>query len=245
VDKRNRASHTASIPPAAIASQATFAGGLAIIHVARRSLVPHLPPSVALPRDDSPAYPCVLAFGTQSDGTTFFGGLAMPLGIRYHELMVAVPFVLWNGAAGEYLFITGMICDLGPAVWIGNVYYGFRKRFARMSGGGERFTVDEESHQPGFQAVLRPPGKTAGSTLNRIRAAVALPVLGCRSDGMFVQSRFDWDFREAAVEAASLSLTVGEHFRELPLGAHSACHDAYRVDRMRWRLSWPTAAPSR
>jgi hypothetical protein len=242
MDNRGRADRPQSIglPPTAIASEATFAGCLAVIHVARQLLLPHLPPSVELPQKDSITYPCLLAFGEQTDGSTFFGGFPLRLGIRYHELMVAIPFVRWDRAQGEHLFITGMICDFAPALWIGNVYYGFSKRLAQIRGDGERFSVADESRQSGFCAVLRPARHAAEGTLEQIRTAAALSVLGHRSDGVFVRSRFDWDFREAAVEAASLALTIGDHFRELPLGAHTACHDAYRIRRMRWRLSWPT-----
>ena len=118
-----------------------------------------------------------------------------------------------------------MICDFWPAVWNGNFYYGFKKRLAQMSWSGERFSVADEGHRATFHAVLRPGAEPPGRSLDRIRAAAALSVLGHRDDGSFVRSRFDWDFREAAVESASLALTVGQHFRELPLGAHSSRND--------------------
>jgi len=241
----SRRSRTASIPrpSTAIASQAAFAGCLAVIDVERQSLLTTLPPSVALPRNDSTTYPCIVAFGELTDGITFLGGLPLRWDIRYHELMVAIPFVLWDRAPGEHLFIPGMMCDFVPAVWIGNVYYGFRKRFAQMNWDGERFSAAEENQQPSFWAALGSHRQAPGSSLGWIRSAAALSVLSHRQDGLFVVSRFDWDFQEAAVEAASLHLTLGRQFRELPKGEYTACHDhAYRVRRMRWRLSWPTIA---
>ena len=236
-----RTEHT-GLAPDAIAGEATFTGCLSTVDISRRVLVSTLPPSVALPQSDSTQYPCLLVFGEQMDGKTFFGGLSVPWGIRYHELMVAVPFVRWEGAAGDHLFVSGMTCDFWPAVWNGNFYYGFKKRLARMSWSGERFSVTDERDRRGFEAVLRARGETPGRALDRIRAAAALSVLGQRRDGVFVRSRFDWDFREATIETASLRLTLGR-FPEVPLGAHSACHDdAYRIRRMLWRLSWPTPA---
>ena len=231
------------LAPTAIAGQATFHGCISTIDVARQALVSQLPPSVALPQADSSKYSCLLVFGEQMEGATFFGGLSVPWGLRYHELMVAIPFVRWEGAPGEHLFVSGMICDFWPAVWNGNFYYGFKKRLAQMSWSGERFSVADEGHRATFHAVLRPGAEPPGRSLDRIRAAAALSVLGHRDDGSFVRSRFEWDFREAAVESASLALTVGQHFRELPLGAHSSRNDdAYRIRGMRWRLSWPTIA---
>ena len=246
MDNRSRVSRAVSmpLPPAAIASQATFAGCLAVIHVARQSLLTKLPPSVGLPENDSTTYPCIVAFGEVTDGTTFLGGLPMPWGLRYHELMVAIPFVLWDRAPGEHLFIPGMVCDFRPAIWIGNNYYGFRKRFAHMSWDGGRFSVSEENHQPSFSAACSRAQAPAGDS-GWIRSAAALSVLGCRQDGPFVRSRFDWDFRQAEVEAASITLASGQQFRELPAGEHFACaDDAYRVRGMRWRLSWPTYTDS-
>ena len=134
---------------------------------------------VALPPGNSATHPCLLAFGEQSGGTTFFGGFGLPWGIRYHELMVAVPFVGWQGAAGEHLFVSGMACDFWPAVWNGNFYYGFKKRFARMGWSGDHFAVEEDGRRAGFDAVVRSqgevPGAFAGWNTRRGRAPGAWP----------------------------------------------------------------------
>jgi hypothetical protein len=229
----------APLAPTMIAGEAMFSGCLCTIDLARSVIASYLPDRVALPPEQSATHPCLLAFGEQSAGTTFFGGFSVPWGIRYHELMVAVPFVTWMGAAGLHLFVTGMACDFWPAVWNGNVYYGFKKRFARMAWSGDRFTVGGEAGQSGFDAVLhsRPDAPPA---VHRIRAAVALPVLGCRMDGVFVRSRFDWDFRASVVEGASLEIPEGQRLPELPAMAPAARNvDACRVRGMIWRLGWP------
>ena len=158
---------TDALAPTATAGEATFAGCISTIAVARQVLVSKLPPSVALPQGDSTTYPCLLVFGEQMEGTTFFGGLSVPWGIRYHELMVAIPFVRWEGAAGEHLFVSGTTCDFWPAVWNGNFYYGFQKRLAKMSWSGERFSVTDENHRLDFLAELRPRGGRAGPGAGR------------------------------------------------------------------------------
>ena len=73
-DRPEARAESPSLAPSAIAGEATFSGGLSMIDVARDALASHLPPSVTLPRGDSTAYPCLLAFGEQADGATFFGG---------------------------------------------------------------------------------------------------------------------------------------------------------------------------
>jgi len=233
------------LAPTAIAGEAMFSGCLSTIDVARDAIASHLPPGVALPPGNSATYPCILAFGEQAEGTTCFGGFSLPWGIRYHELMVAVPFVCWRGATGGHLFVSGMACDFWPAVWNGNFYYGFKKQFARMGWSGDHFAVADESQRTGFDAVLHSRGEAPGATLDRIRAAAALPVLGHRRDGVFVRSCFDWDFREAAVEAASLELTRGQYLPELPSTPASRQDEACRIRGMRWRLGWPTPVTGR
>ena len=133
--------------------------------------------------------------------------------------MVAVPFVRWEGETGEHLFVSGMTCDFWPAVWNGNFYYGFKKRLARMSRNGDHFSVSDDRHRLGFEAVLSGGGEAtgpdAGSNTCSSGASGAWPPRRRRVR----QSRFDWDFREATVDAASLSLALGQHFPELPFGA--------------------------
>jgi hypothetical protein len=233
------------LPLIAVAGQATFEGCIAVLNVPRETLLVMLPSAVDLPKGDSSHCPCLLVFGEQSDGIAFFGGLQLPWGVRYHELMVAIPFVRWGESGGVFLFILGMACDASWAVWNGNIYYGFRKRLASMSWEGGCFYATDEGRQPGFQATLRPRASASSGQFTWIQSAAALPVLGHRDDGSFVLSRFDWDFREAAVEAAALSLSVEKRFPELPLGRRAVRNDdAYWVRRMRWRLSWPTTANS-
>jgi hypothetical protein len=226
------------LPSAAIAGQATFTGCLAVVNVARQELRSVLPSSITLPPTESDDFRCLLAFGQQREGTTFFGGLSVPWGISYHELMVSIPFVRWHDE-GNYLFVSGMMCDFLPAVWNGNAYYGFRKRFAEMTCDGARFAAAGEDGAPCFHASAR--GRGVPPDLHWISTAVTLPVLGQREDGDVVQSRFDWGFRDATVEAVDLHMKVRQPFPTLPAGEHLA-ELACRVHGMRWRLSWPAPA---
>ena len=89
------------LAPTAVAGQAAFSGCLAAITLSRDVLRRLLPASLTLPPDDDrPDHPCLFACGEQRNGTTFFGGLPVPWGVSYHELMIAVPFVRSAGLAG-------------------------------------------------------------------------------------------------------------------------------------------------
>ena len=231
--------------PARIAGEAIFSGCLSAIEFSRDAVASRLPAGVRLPPGNSVTYPCLLAFGEQTGGTTFFGGFPVPWGIRYHELMIAVPFVRWEGAEGGHLFVLGMACDFWPAVWNGNVYYGFEKRFARMGSSQNHLTVADQGSEAGFDAVLRPRPGAVDMLLDRIRAAAALPVLGRRQDGIFVTSCFDWKFQGAAVTAASLEVTRGQYLLTLPLTPLKRHDETCRIQGMCWRLGWPIPQPSR
>lgn len=233
------------LAPSEVAGQATFSGCLAELTISRDAVRRLVPSSLSPLDDDRPGHPCLFAFGEQRNGTTFFGGLPVPWGISYHELMIAVPFVRCEDLSGDQIFVAGMTCDFWPPVWNGNVYYGFSKRLTRMTWDGERFAVIDADDGGRLDATLEPrAGETSGQ-LSWIQAAAALPVLGRRADGSFVQSRFDWSFHDATIEPAALRIAATPAFRELPLDATHAIHaDALRVRGMRWRLSWPMPVPS-
>lgn len=164
----------------------------------------------------------------------------MPGGIRYHELMFAVPFVVQEGKPGEHLYVHRMICDFWPGVWVGNNYYGFSKSFVQITWDGKRFLASDASHAPIFCAEVRRVGRAPAGALAWVQAAAALPVLGRRSDGTIVRSRFDWNFAAAVVEVVALDLTVAQEFERLfGLDRPTWHRNAYFVQGMRWRLSWP------
>lgn len=228
-----------SLSADAIAGQATFSGCLAKLALPIDAVASMVPAGATLAHSDSPVHPCLAAFGEQAEGVTFFGGWPIPWGIRYRELLVAVPLNALAGVNGPLLFVTGMTCDFWPAVWNGNVYYGFRKRFVSMTADGANFRVINDEGTPVFVAATTGPGVAHSATLEWIRSAVSLPIVGKRDDGVLVQSRFDWDFSEAAIDAASISVVVDQGFEELPATSGLECATACLVRQMRWRLSWP------
>jgi hypothetical protein len=223
-----------------IAGEAIFTGGLSMVAVRRDIVAALLPPGVTLSEDDeSGVYRCLIAFGEQSDGVTFFAGFPVPWSVRYREAFVGVPFVR-RGTDGPYLFVRGMPCDFWPAVWNGNMYYGFMKQFSRIEWDGDRFVSRSDAAEPDFHAILEPCAPSTGvEAAAWIRQAAALPVMGRRTDGTIVTSRFEWDFSDAAVDPAHVRLHASARFPELTATDVPQCHPGCRVRGMRWRLSWP------
>lgn len=230
---------SAALPRAPFAGQAMFAGSMGIVGVPRQALLRMLPRSVALSNTASSQAPCLLIFGEQSEGSVFWGGVPIPWGVRYHELMVAVPFVRLRDASEQHLFIAGMTCDFVPAVWSSNTYYGFSKRSAEMEWDGKRFSAMGTDGRNGFSAIIQTRATASIEQLAWITSAAALPVLGRLANGRLVKSRFEWSFDEARIEQGWVKIEVGPNFPELRLESQNVQGDTFIVRRMRWRVSWP------
>jgi hypothetical protein len=229
------------LPLTAVAAQSTFDGCLASAHLPSEALARTLPPGITLPEGCPEEYACVLTLGQHYDGTAYFGGVPVPWGARYLESMFAVPFV--EAAGGQALYIAGMTCDAWWAAWHGNFYYGFKKRLTPITWDGTRFAVGTGPQEPALLATLDPIGPSSPAALDWFAKAAALPVVGQRSDGPLVRSRFDWGFEQARVEAARLALEVEPGFPGCPSGDYAGrLGDVYRVRGMRWRLSWPAVS---
>jgi hypothetical protein len=120
--RSSRAGESPGLPLPMVAGQAMFDGCLAAVDVLRRDLLPIVPSGIELPDATSSLNRCLLAFGGQRDSTAFLGGVPVPWGIRYHELLVAVPGARRGGRPDDWLFVLGMVCDAWWAVWNGNAY---------------------------------------------------------------------------------------------------------------------------
>ncbi len=164
---------------------------------------------------------------------------------------IAVPFVCQEGGKAR-VFLPRVFSGEPVVTWSGNVHYGFPKSMVPMERLGNSFVVTDDRGALLLHAMTEPAGpweRAAGSTLPRLALVVdigRLPVLGCRPEGTWVTSRFDWRFGDALVRpvraAVSIDSSVGPGLE--PRVCHSGPDDAVEVRQMRWRLSWPeTRAP--
>lgn len=215
-----------------------FSGCLTRVRVDRAALASLLPPGTLLRNGTPRICDVLLVFGEQAEGVTYFGGVPFRWGIRYHELLVAIPFVRVRGSSDEHLFVTGMTCDFAPAVWNGNQFYGFRKRYVPMSWTRDKFVVGVAEAE--FTGAVHAERSVEKEVEEWWRWASTMPVLGEREDNSLVHSRFDWSFKESKLEAADVRVHVETSFRELPAGTYAQA--GVRVSNMRWRLSWPSPA---
>ena len=230
--------------------QATFHGAVVCCLRPRAEIAAMLPPELELVANVSATpdlHPIVFILGAQTAGATIVGGRSVPLGIRYGEFALAVPFVRHAGGTHLHAWIPAMVSGYAPATWSGNRLYGFSKRMGDVRRDGSFLLVTAEEQALLLYATLEPRGAwSAGGdaelpALGFVREAFALPVVGRRADGAWACSYFGWDFRAARVRAADACVSVERPIvAGLPLGDyHDSTAGTFEVEGMLWRLTWP------
>src|SRR5262249_54831100 len=116
--------------------QADFDGAIAFCNWRRDDVARLIPAELELAPNVSTApdlHPLVFLFGEQTAGATLFGGVTIPLGVRYHEFGLAIPFVKHRTGSDLHIFVPRMYSSYEPATWAGNAHYGFGKVTAEMA----------------------------------------------------------------------------------------------------------------
>jgi hypothetical protein len=232
--------------PGSFVGQSTFQGYVAVTTWPRQEVTRLLPRGLTLVQsagETASCHPVAFVFGRHVDTVRLFAGVAFPGSPAYSELGMAVPFVTGRGGRMPHLYMARMYASFAPAVWAGNMYYGFSKELADVDWYGPIFVVA----RPAGALLLHVLVGHSASTANRgdfeaVRGLFGLPVLGCRADGALVSSHFDWDVREARIRPAHVSISLdGAVLPGLAPRLVDALPGAtFAVDGMRWQLSWPT-----
>jgi hypothetical protein len=138
-----------------------------------------------------------------------------------------------------------MYANYPPAVWAGNLYYGFSKEVADVAWHGPIFVVTRPAGPLILHAQVGDGAPLPPSEFEAVRGLFDLPVLGKRADGSLVCSHFGWDVRDASVHRARACVTLEdpETFGPTPRRYHGVPDSTFVVAGMRWRLSWPTICP--
>jgi hypothetical protein len=226
-----------------------FAGGIAWCDLPRDEVGQMLPRGLRLApasRAGGDRHPVVFIFGQHDRSAVVFASLTVPTGARFHEMVVAVPFVHGPGDAGPSLFVSRVFSGEPVATWSGNAHYGFTKRLVPMEWLGDTFVVSDERGKLLAHAGVEPAGewaamRTSGLPALTTTAALSrLPVVGRRPDGALVHSRFEWDLAQGWVRPLRASVSIDAHLGPgLGPSVHHAGGDSVEVSGMGWRLSWP------
>jgi hypothetical protein len=81
------------------------------------------------------------------------------------------------------------------------------------------------------------------ANLAGVRAVFDLPIIGQRDDGSYVTSHFGWDFAAARVRSVRATLPISDALAPGITALTCSCLPSatFEVQRMIWRLSWPSA----
>lgn len=230
-------------------SQATFHGGAAIVDVRSSRVVEHILPHELRPAS-APHLPegtIVILFGDQTEGTLLFGNVPWPVGTRYAEMLLAVPFVRLPGTDQDYTYVLRMFCERFAPAAIGNSVYGLAKRLARMSWEDATFRVFDEAgqHLTRVSMTAEAGSDSAGAVaLATVLDALSLPILGKKPNGAYASCDFGWDATAARTQAIRTRMDCPTGLEGLAPGAyHSPPGLSCEVRGLVWRLSWPRPVP--
>jgi len=230
--------------------QADFNGWIALCSWSRTEVARLLPADLELAANvslEDRSHPVVFLFGEQTEGATIFAGVTFPMGVRYHEFCVAIPFVIRGADPALHVYVPRMYSSYAPATWAGNAHYGFGKETAAMRSDDSTFVITDEQGALVFHAMTEPAGDWAPAErcdspgFASLESVFELPIVGRRHDGSYVTSHFRLDFRLARVRAARAALSIDAPFvAGLRPGWRSSLPSAtFEVERMVWGLSWP------
>jgi hypothetical protein len=231
--------------------QARFNGCITFCNWPRRDVEALLPKELELAANaaaTADVHPVAFIFGEQTEGATIFAGIPFPMGVRYHEFAMAIPFV--KHRRGRYLhsYVPRMYSSYFPAVWHGNTYYGLAKEMATLWWQGPIFLITAKSDTLLLHAAVESTGRwSAGGSCDlpnfqATRAIFALPVVGRKSDGTYVCSYFGWDFGAATVRPADACVSIDAPLTDGldPRRCHDVASGTFEVRDMVWKLSWPS-----
>ncbi|TMA80520.1 MAG: hypothetical protein E6J72_08010 [Deltaproteobacteria bacterium] len=233
---------------ASFVAEARFEGVIVCTRWPRPDVMPILAPGLSLGRNataEAHLHPVAFVFGMQSDAALIVGGVTVPSGARFPELMIAVPFVRRHEDTNLHVFIPRVYSSDQLSTWSGTANYGLGKQLADMRWLSRTFTVAARGGPLLLHATVesegdwrpfdRVPGLTATTDVFR------RPALGRRHDGTDVRSYFDWRPYGATARPARAVLSI-----DAPLGpglVPRICHgiggETFAVRDMRWRISWP------
>jgi hypothetical protein len=239
----------AGVANASFVAQARFDGWIAFTswpHADVEALLPaelELVPSVRTPGE----HPVAFILGEQTDCAVLIGGFPVPTGARYHEVGMMVPFVKHRQGRHVHIYVPRMYASYFPAVWSGNLNFGFAKQLATISRHGHVLLVTGEGGVPLLEADVEPAGDWLPGASCRLenfdamRAAFALPVVGRRNDGTLVCSYFGWGFADTFVRPGDSCIVI--HQPLVPGLAPQRRPDvpagSFEVRGLLWQLSWP------
>jgi hypothetical protein len=172
-------------------------------------------------------------------------------GMRYHEIIVLIPFVKQDDldapAGGPFSYMPHLFLDGVAPVWIGVNLYGFNKRIARITSDRGSFQLKSDLGDMGTNFLEKglPGRSTRFSRLNKICQLLDRPLIARTANEVFVYSYLDFRFDTATFQGVSGEVDLGASFDPTRTTTVSSIvdHDygAFRFQTS-WNLSMPFSA---
>lgn len=149
-------------------------------------------------------HPVILLFGEHS--RVGFPGLGF--GLRYRELVIALPFVRPRGGPpGPFCHLPLLLLDRRLPTWLGRWLYGFAKRHATIRRSAISFDAIGRSDGSWlFAARWRASG--AALDLGPVRGLFEQPLIAHGAGARWRYSRFDFGFERARLGAVEVEVSV-------------------------------------
>jgi hypothetical protein len=230
--------------------EARFDGCIVFTNWPRPEVERLLPPELQLAANTSglsDVHPVAFMFGALRQTTILLAGIAIPTGVEYHELLMAIPFVIHRRGRYLHTYIARMFSSAPASVFVGNTYYGFAKSLATMRWQGPIFLVTGAGGALLLHAAVEPGnGRSRGNTgptanLAAMEEALTLPLLGRRADGSLVCSYFAFDFSGGGVGPADAYVSIDALLLPglSPRRRYDPDSGSVQIRDAVWRLSWP------
>lgn len=150
-------------------------------------------------------HPLILLAGEHSR----VGTVLLPFGLRYRELVIAVPSVRpRDGPAGPFCHLPLLLLDRELPTLLGRWLYGFAKRRATIRRTAERFEAVRRSDstpvlEARFAAIAGQPDP------GPVRGLFEQPLISGGEQGRWRYARFDFGLDRASLGGARVEVVIG------------------------------------
>ena len=208
-----------------------------------------------LPQDLLPEtrHPLVLLFGEQSA----VGPNLLPLGLRYRELVLALPFVRQrDGPPGPFCYLPILLLDRRLPTLLGRWLYGFAKRrvaWTTFEDGCALARLEDGASLLSARCAATGPRERADQLADfaRVRCLFEQPLISSARGNRFRHAQFEFAFAQATVHPMTAEIIFHRSIRAgMPLGPGPirapgpAGPAAFRIETT-WRLNRAKPAAER
>lgn len=133
--------------------------------------------------------------------------------MNYFEFAVVVPHIQFRGAVrytprGPHLYTPLLFLDQWPAIWAGDLAYGFPKRHAQITWTDNVYTVTRAGQRQAQGTFAEAQATLTAPEYEKVTQLLCQPTVSQSPWGGYVYSVFDWRLSPAQVQAQSAQIEI-------------------------------------